>query len=131
VISTQVPEQPKHVVHKRCATLSLLLLCGLAALAGCRSAFVQADIRNETGQPVSVVEIDYPSASFGVQNLAAGATYHYRFKILGNGPTKVSWTDAAQHDHSANGPELSEGQQGQLTVTLQPTTASWDLQLQR
>jgi hypothetical protein len=106
-------------------------LAGLMVLAGCRSPYVEADVINATASPVSLVEVDYPSASFGTESLAAGATYHYRFKILGSGATKVLWTDAEHHDRSVAGPQLSEGQFGTLTVTLHGATAIWSEQLHR
>jgi hypothetical protein len=104
-------------------------MAGLVALAGCRSPYVEADVINATNAPVTLVEVDYPSASFGVGSLAAGATYHYRFKILGSGPTKVLWTDAQRHDHSMAGPQLHEGQAGTLKVSLESSTAAWSTQL--
>jgi hypothetical protein len=97
----------------------------LAAATGCKSKFVEADVINGTPSPISLVELDYPSASFGTEALAAGATYHYRFKILGSGPTKVLWTDAAHHDHTVAGPRLDEGQEGTLTVTISGDSAVW------
>jgi hypothetical protein len=75
------------------------------------------------------VEIDYPSASFGTEALASGATYHYRFKIQGSGATRVLWTDAERKQHEVAGPKLDEGQQGALTVTLTQRGVSWDAQL--
>jgi hypothetical protein len=105
------------------ATLPVLALCG------CASKYVQAAVRNRTGSVVTLVEVDYPSASFGKETLAAGAEFDYRFKIMGSGPTKVLWTDAAQKQHEVAGPKLEEGQQGTLTVTLTPSSASWDAQL--
>jgi hypothetical protein len=90
---------------------------------------VEADVINATAAPVSLVEVDYPSASFGVGSLAAGATYHYRFKILGSGATKVMWTDAARRDYSSVGPQLHEGEQGTMTVTILGGTAEWETHL--
>jgi len=108
-----------------------ILWAGMAALTllgsvGCRSAYVEADVKNTSGAPVSLVEVDYPSASFGVESLAAGATYHYRFKILGEGATKIVWTDATRKEHSVAGPRLQEGQQGTLTVTIAGGSAVWE-----
>ena len=111
----------------RALVLSLPLL---TALTACRSAYVEADLQNASGQPVTIVEVDYPSASFGTDALAAGATFHYRFKILGSGATKVSWTDSAHKDHSVPGPELHEGQAGHMQVTIAAQQDSWSLQLQ-
>jgi hypothetical protein len=90
---------------------------------------VNAAVKNDTGAAVTLVEVDYPSASFGRDALAAGATYAYRFKIIGSGATKVSWTDAERKQHTANGPDLHEGQQGSLKITLTATGAQWSQQL--
>lgn len=108
---------------------SFLALFGVLFAAGCTSPYVNATIRNNTGAPVTLVEVDYPRASFGRESLAAGANYPYRFKILGSGGTKISWTDAQRKEHSATGPELHEGQKGQLIITLTSTGAQWDAQL--
>jgi hypothetical protein len=110
--------------------LAGIVAIGLLGLGGCKSAYVEAKVVNATGAPVSLVEVDYPSASFGVELLAAGATYHYRFKILGDGPTKILWTDAARKEHTVSGPVLKEGQQGGLTVTIGSDTAEWKTALQ-
>jgi hypothetical protein len=109
------------------AALTLALLCGLT---GCHSAYIEADIKNASPTPITLVEFDYPSASFGTGTLPSGATYHYRFKILGTGPTKILWTDAARQDHTAPGPPLHEGQEGSLTVTLNGAAATWSTHLQ-
>ncbi len=97
----------------------------LLGLVGCHSHYVEADVVNASGAAVSLVEVDYPSASFGVESLGAGATYHYRFKILGDGATKVIWTDAARKENTVGGPVLKEGQEGGLTVRIEGGTAVW------
>ncbi len=74
---------------------------------------------------MSLIEVDYPDASFGIDTLAAGASYHYSFQILGSGPAKISWTDAARHSRTSAGPDLQEGQQGTLRATLSGQTAIW------
>ena len=101
----------------------------LVWLAGCHSHYVEVDVRNDSGAAVSLVEVDYPSASFGKESLASGAVYHYRFKILGDGPTKILWTDAQRKDHSVSGPKLLEGQEGALTVSITGGTALWNAKL--
>jgi hypothetical protein len=107
-----------------------LLTLTLLAAGGCKSAYVEADIVNATPAAVTLVELDYPSASFGTQAVGAGTTYHYRFKILGDGATKILWTDAEHHDHSVTGPVLKEGQQGSITVTITGASAQWNTRLQ-
>ena len=105
-----------------------LVVVGLG-MVGCHSHFVEADVKNDSGGDVTLVEVDYPSASFGKEALAGGAVYHYRFKILGDGPTKILWTDAQRKEHSVAGPQLMEGQEGSLTVTIEGGTAVWDMKL--
>ena len=106
-----------------------LLVC--SPLTGCHSAFIEATVVNHSGGDVRLLEVDYPTASFGAETLANGGTYHYRFKVLGNGSTKASWTDAAGKDHSSGGPSLEEGQEGTLTVTLNASAADWKTRLHR
>ena len=115
--------------RKFAGVLSLLGALSLLAISGCASKYVQAAVRNQTSGAVTLVEVDYPSASFGKETLPAGAEYDYRFKILGSGPAKVLWTDSHHQQHEVAGPQLNEGQQGTLIVTLTESGASWDKQL--
>jgi hypothetical protein len=119
--------KPQHAAK----TANLLTLVALALAAGCHSAFVQATVVNHSGHTIRLFEVDYPFASFGGQDLADGATFHYRFKILGDGPSKLIWTDAAEHDHTSAGPKMEEGQEGPLTVTIGPAAATWDSGLRK
>jgi hypothetical protein len=116
-------------VNKRVLAMAGAAALALLACSGCASKYVQASVRNQTSGAVTLVEVDYPSASFGTETLAASAEYNYRFKILGSGPTKVLWTDASHKQHEVAGPKLEEGQQGTLVVTLTQTDASWDTKL--
>jgi hypothetical protein len=105
-------------------------LLAILALTGCHSRYIAATITNRTPGTLSPVELDYPSASFGADTLAPGATYAYRFKIIGSGPTAVLWTDAAHRDHKAAGPQLHEGDEGSLSVTIDSgNTPAWNLRL--
>ncbi len=100
------------------------------ALCGCHSAFIDATISNLTAEPLALIEVDYPSASFGTQALPPGKNFHYRFKVLGSGPTAVLWTDAAHHDRKNSGPVLREGDEGTLTIIFRPNADPvWGLQL--
>lgn len=93
-----------------------LLVC--LSLSACRSAFVQAQIVNRSGGPVRLIEVDYPSASFGTQQIAGNATFRYRFKVQDSGPVKISYTTADRQNHTATGPILVQGEQGSLTITI-------------
>jgi hypothetical protein len=96
-------------------TFGLLLL-----LAGCRSPWIQCTIVNHENAPVSLVEVNYPGGSFGVQTIAAGASYHYRFHSLSTDTLSLSFTDAARQSHTATGPELKQKQEGSLRIDIQP-----------
>lgn len=107
------------------AAAAMLLLSAL----GCHSAFIEATIENHTAKPIELVEIDYPSASFGTQALMPGAEFHYRFKVLGTGPTKLLWTDDTHTERTAPGPELRESDEGRLTVMFSPSGPTWQKSL--
>lgn len=103
----------------------LVAAATLLSVIGCHSALVDTTVQNHSGAPLSLLEVDYPSASFGTQNLADGADFHYRFKVLGSGPLKLTYTDTARHDHSSAGPTLQEGSEGLLTITVDPAGVRW------
>lgn len=95
-------------------SLSVAATISLVLLAGCHSKYVSTAITNDTGAKLSVMQVEYPSASFGVQTLEPGGRFSYRFKVYGSGPVKVTWFDAKQQEHHQTGPVLHEGQEGQL-----------------
>lgn len=90
----------------------------IAGVSGCHSRFVEATLDNRSSHPLHNVEIDYPSAGFGTSTVAANSSYHYRFKILGSGSVKLSFEDVSGKTHSFSGPELDEGQEGSLHITV-------------
>lgn len=102
----------------------LLLVSGISVvaglLAGCHSAHVEVSVANRTGAPVRLLEVDYPSASFGSDELAAGATMHYRIQVQGRGHVKVQYTATDGRQLQMNGPELAERQEGTLDVVVLP-----------
>ena len=102
---------------------ALVALC--LTLSGCHSAYVEATVSNRTAAPITLVEVAYPSASFGTQNLAPGADFHYRFKVLGSGPLKLTYTDTAHQEHITPGPTLNEGAEGPLVILITPTAIQW------
>lgn len=95
------------------------------SLAGCHSAYVNATVSNQTTSAITLVQVEYPSASFGTQTIAAGDEFRYRFKVLGSGVMKITYTDAAQSEHKATGPTLHEGAEGSLNVTVATDGVHW------
>jgi hypothetical protein len=103
----------------------LLLLAAALVLNGCHSAYVNATVSNRTASPISLVQVEYPSASFGTQTITPGADFKYRFKVLGSGPVKITWTDASEHEQKAIGPTLTEGAEGQLSIVVASDGIRW------
>lgn len=94
------------------------LLAGLAT--GCHSPWIRCTIVNDQATPVALVQVSYPGGTFGVQTIAPGGSFHYRFRDLGDDQASVDFTDVAHHDHSVKGPQLKEGQEGTLRIAIEP-----------
>jgi hypothetical protein len=90
----------------------------LSLLAGCHSPFVEATIDNQGSAALHMIEVDYPSASFGVGNLSGKSQFHYRFKIQGSGPLKLEFTDPQGKVRNLEGPVLNQGQEGRIVITI-------------
>jgi len=88
--------------------------------AGCHSYHVDATVENRTGAPVKLLEVDYPSASFGADKLAVDGVFHYRIQLRGSGGLKVQYTTPDERQVEINGPVLAERQEGQLEIVLLP-----------
>ena len=69
---------------------------------------------------MKLLEVDYPSASFGKDSLAAGDAFHYRIQLRGDGPLKVQYTASDGSQTQIQGPTVTEGQEGRLEITLLP-----------
>jgi hypothetical protein len=89
-------------------------------LAGCHSYHIDTTIENRSGAAVQLLEVDYPSASFGADALASGADFHYRFDVVGSGPVTVQYTGANRQAVKKTGPTLYERQEGRLEIVLLP-----------
>jgi len=107
---------------RRCVRLLLGsgIVCAAGLLEGCHSAHVEVAVENRTGAPVRLLEVDYPSASFGSDQLATGATMHYRIQVQGRGPVKLQYTAADGRQLQVEGPTLAERQEGSLEVVVLP-----------
>ncbi len=100
--------------------LATLMLSALVAATGCHSYHVETTVENRTGGAIQLLEVDYPSASFGANRLAAGAEFHYRIQLRGSGALKVQYTAADGHQVQIEGPVLAEPQEGRLEIALLP-----------
>lgn len=87
-------------------------------LSGCARRYVDFTVKNDSGAPVSTVEVDYPGGSFGKSQIAAGQEFHYRFKSLHDGEIKLSFSDAQGHVIASDGPQWKENHSGNIAVTI-------------
>ena len=99
---------------------TIVAVAMVMAMAACHSYHIETTIENRTGGPIRLLEVDYPSASFGVNSLAAGAEYHYRIQLRGSGPLKVQYTGSDGRKTQVEGPMLAEQQEGRMEIVLLP-----------
>ena len=112
----------------RASLSSLVLMTALLALTGCHSYHIETTVVNHTGGPIRLLEVDYPSASFGVDSLEAGAEYHYRIQLRGSGPIKVRYTANDGTLIQVTGPSsLSDRADFNLRIELLPRDAQFHL----
>ena len=103
-------------IRERILTVILLPVLGLAA--GCHSYHVETTVENRTGAAIQLLEIDYPSASFGANSVAAGAIFHYRIQLRGSGPGAVHGRRRKfRTDGRAYALRATAGQAGNRAVT--------------
>ena len=90
----------------------------LVSLTGCRAHLVDTTVINSGSTTLHNIEVDYPSASFGIPALTPGQVFHYKLQLQDAGRMKVEFLDNAEKPHTGKGPYAVEGQQGTLTITL-------------
>jgi hypothetical protein len=100
--------------------LAVVTVAALFVATGCHSYHVETTVENHTGGPIRLLEIEYPSASFGVNNMAAGEEYHYRIQLRGSGLLKVQYTGSDGRKTQVEGPMLLERQEGRIEIVLLP-----------
>jgi hypothetical protein len=104
--------------------LASVIVPALMLAAGCHSYHIETTVENRTGGAIQLLEVDYPSASFGADSLAADGDFHYRIQLRGSGPIKVLYTvtsaSGAQQSVQIEGPTLTERQEGRLQIVLLP-----------
>ena len=103
--------------------LIAVALLAILVATGCkdyRSFWVNVTVVNHTASPIREIEVDYPTASFGINQLAAGAAYHYRLKVSGKGKIRAQYPGALDKPIRVDGPELQDNVQGQIQIALEP-----------
>lgn len=102
----------------------LVLLSALAGATACRSRVVQVTLINDSRQPLSTIVVDYPAATFGVNQLEPGRAFQYRIKPQDTGPLKIQFADANGHNHTYTGPTVHKNDEGRIIVKLMQDAAN-------
>ena len=92
-----------------------LILVALG-LCGCRAHMIHVTLVNASSQPISTIVVDYPGATFGVNDLAPGQTFAYTIKPLETGAIKVQFADAQGKSHNSTLDTVHKGDEGSLEV---------------
>jgi hypothetical protein len=97
-----------------------ILLFGFCSLTACHSYHIEATVENHTGGTVTLLEVDYPSASFGADALATDGVFHHRIQVRGSGPITVQYTGPHGRAVQVQGPNIYEQQNGSIEIVLLP-----------
>ena len=107
----------------RFAGVLLLLL-----LTGClRSHVIEVTVTNISNDKVSNVTIDYPEASFGINLLAPGKSFHYKIKPTETGAIKIQFINGSGQDRTSAGPVVHKGDEGALEIKIEQERAVGEL----
>ena len=79
---------------------------------------------NTSAEPISTIIVDYPSATFGKDQLAPGETFSSPVKITDTGPLKVQFADAKGGNHHYILPLLHPNQEGFIEISLNQNSAT-------
>jgi hypothetical protein len=80
-------------------------------------------VENRIGGAIQLLEVDYPSASFGANTLASGEVFRYRIQLRGTGQMKVQYSTSDRGQArltQVDGPTVAERQEGRLQIVLLP-----------
>jgi hypothetical protein len=92
----------------------------LIVAAGCHSYHIEATVENRTGATITLLEVDYPTASFGADTLAVDQAFHHRIQTRDSGPISVQYTAGHGRQVVVTGPTLYEKQEGSIEIVLLP-----------
>ena len=96
-------------------------------LAGCRAHMVTIKLVNTSAGTLSTIIVDYPTATFGKDQLAPGETFSSPVKLTDTGPLKVQFVDAKGASHTVAGPVVHRNDEGLIEVRLDQNGAVVDL----
>ncbi|HMC32467.1 MAG TPA: hypothetical protein VKL99_16645 [Candidatus Angelobacter sp.] len=108
---------------------AVIVLLFAAMLAGCRAHMVTIRLINTSIEPLSIIIVDYPSATFGKDKLVPGETFSSPVKLTETGPLKVQFTDAKGANHTYIGPIVHQNAEGSIEIKLDQNSAAATINL--
>jgi hypothetical protein len=110
--------------------IRVLIFFFLFTVAGCmHSHVIEVTVTNISSQNVSTIVIDYPEATFGINSLAPGKSFHYKIKPTSTGPLKIAFINAQGQDRKAIGPLVHKGDEGRVKIKVNQDGAVSELKL--
>jgi hypothetical protein len=89
------------------------------ACAGCaQSHMIQVTVTNTSPEKISTIVIDYPEATFGINSLEPGKSFHDKIKPTATGNLKIEFLDAHGAGHVSQGPVLRKRDEGSIEIQL-------------
>jgi hypothetical protein len=101
----------------------VLVLLATVALTSCRrfefrSPGVTITTMNNSHQPVSAIEVDYPGGSYGIGSIAPGGRHVRWVKVTGSAPLRIDFNDS-KGEHQAKPLTLHAGESGSIVLHIQ------------
>ena len=110
-----------------CSAAFLVVL--LAVSACTHSHVIQVNVTNASNEKVSTVVIDYPEATFGINELAPGKSFQYKIKPTASGALKIAFVNAHGIDRVSAGPVVHKNDEGSIEIKLTQDGAGSELKL--
>ena len=100
----------------------VLFLLATVVLTSCRryefrSPGVTITTMNDSRQPVSTIEVDYPGGSYGIGSIAPGSRHVRWIKVTGSAPLRIDFTDS-KGEHQAKPLTLNAGESGVVVLHI-------------
>jgi hypothetical protein len=94
--------------------------------AGCASSYmIPVTVTNTSTEKLSTIVVTYPEASFGINTLESGKSFHYKIKPTASGALKVEFFNSRGVDRVSPGPVLQQSNKGSIEIQLTQDGATW------
>jgi hypothetical protein len=110
----------------------LLLFLVLSSGNACTgSRVIKVTVTNTSTEKLSMIMIDYPDATFGINSLEAGKSFEYKIKPTSTGALRIEFVNSHGVGHVAAGPVVHKNDQGSIQVRVTQDGATSEIALNR